>query len=236
MPKTKRLLSQNTALHIYTRGNNQLCIFKCAKDKLFYWNLLKDLRKLNNLNIFHYCIMSNHIHLIVWLSMLSNLPKFMQQLNLLYFNYYKRVYGYSGHIWQGRYKSNIIDTDAYLLQCGKYIELNPVRAGMVKLPEEYRFSSYGYYAFGLPNEVISSTPAYLGLSDSAQMRTKLYSEFVVDKDIMNSENLAKQFFIGSQAFVQKFSKLYQISNFNKKMGRPKKGTVSTFLAPLAREK
>ena len=221
MPRTKRIVPPDAALHICSRGNNQQCVFRCAEDKYFYWTLLRDLRKENNINIFHYCIMSNHAHLIVWLDIISNLSRFMKQLNLLYFNYYKRTYGYSGHMWQGRYKSNIIDTDSYLLQCGKYIELNPVRAGMVKLPQEYRFSSYGYYAFSLPDAVISDSPAYCGLSDLPQERAKQYIEFVVDDNLINSENISKQLFIGSEAFVRKLSEFYQINNFNKKMGRPK---------------
>ncbi|MFH0855798.1 MAG: transposase [Candidatus Omnitrophota bacterium] len=221
MPRTRRLIPRNGALHIMTRGNNQQCIFRCDEDKHAYWELLKNLRKENNISIFHYCIMSNHSHLIVWLDATSNLPKFMKQLNLLYFNYYKRTYGYSGHIWQGRYKSNIIDTDSYLLQCGKYIELNPVRSGLVKAPERYRFSSYCYYALGLPNAVISDSPAYCSLSGSLQARAKLYIEFVVDSSIVNSEVISKQFFIGSEAFVRGLSEFYQINNFNKKIGRPR---------------
>jgi len=166
--------------------------------------------------------MNNHTHLIVWLDIVSNLPKFMKQLNLLYFNYYKKSYGYSGHIWQGRYKSNIIDTDSYLLQCGKYIELNPVRAGMVEQPQGYRFSSYSHYAFGLPDVIISDDPEYCSLSDSPQVRAKRYIEFVVDNDIMNSNNISKQLFIGTQEFVERLTGFYQIKNADKKMGRPRK--------------
>lgn len=141
MPRVRRFIPVDSALHIMCRGNNKQNIFNNDSDKLYYWRLLDGLKDENKINIFHYCIMNNHVHLIVWVSCASKLSKFMKQVNLSYFNYYKKLYGYWGHIWQGRYKSNIIETDSYLLHCGKYIELNPVRAGIVTQPCEYAFSS-----------------------------------------------------------------------------------------------
>ena len=110
MPRLRRHIPVNSALHIMCRGNNKQNIFNDDSDKLYYWGLLNELKDLNKLNVFHYCIMNNHIHLIVWIKQESNLSKFMKQLNLSYFNYYKRLYGYCGHIWQGRYKCNVIET------------------------------------------------------------------------------------------------------------------------------
>lgn len=146
----------------------------------------------------------------------------MKQLNLCYFNYYKKKYDYSGHLWQGRFKSNIIETDSYLLQCGKYIELNPVRAGIVNLPEEYRFSSYNHYAKGIPDSVVTKNPVYIGLSESSEERRKQYIEFVVDNSIMDTKRLAKQLFIGSETFVKRLREYYGIRNERLKRGRPKK--------------
>ncbi|MCX5707959.1 MAG: transposase [Candidatus Omnitrophica bacterium] len=166
--------------------------------------------------------MNNHIHLIVWLTVASNLSKFMKQLNLMYFNYYKKIHDYCGHVWQGRYKSNIIETEFYLLQCGKYIELNPVRAGIVRLPEEYVFCSYRHYACGKPDAVISDSPIFLGLADHSLERRKRYVEFVVDSSIIDSNRLASQVFIGSEDFVSKLRKDYGIKEIKSKGGRPKK--------------
>jgi putative transposase len=146
----------------------------------------------------------------------------MKQVNLSYFSYYNKTYGYSGHLWQGRFKSNIIDTEVYLMQCGRYIELNPVRAGIVKLPEEYRFSSYNYYARGIPDRIITTSPAYIGLADSSVQRRKQYIEFVTDNSIINSEKLIKNLFIGSQAFIKKLQDYYGIENEGLKRGRPKR--------------
>jgi putative transposase len=166
--------------------------------------------------------MNNHVHLIVWVSYASKLSKFMKQVNLSYFNYYKKLYGYWGHIWQGRYKSNIIETDSYLLHCGKYIELNPVRAGIVSQPHEYAFSSYKHYSLGYPDALISDSPVFLGLADNSPERREQYIAFVVDSGIINTDSLAKQAFIGSKDFIRKLRQYYGIKETNSKGGRPRK--------------
>lgn len=222
MPRTKRLIPVNLAMHIISRGNNSQNVFHQEKDKIHYYSLLRNLKGEDKITVFHYCLMNNHIHLIVWLNDQSRLSRFMKQVNLCYFNYYKKIYGYSGHLWQDRFKSNIIDTDSYLLQCGKYIELNPVRAGIVNLPEEYRFSSYSHYAKGVYDPIVTDSPTYLGLSDSLEKRRKRYIEFVVDSYIINSENLSRHLFIGSETFIKKLEKYYEIRDLKLKRGRPQK--------------
>lgn len=222
MPRGSRLVPFNAALHITTRGNNRQVIFPQDEDKQYYCSLLKNLKDENNIDIFHYCIMTNHIHLIVWLKPGSRLARFIKQINLSYFAYFKKTYSYFGHLWQGRFKSNIIDTDSYLLQCGKYIELNPVRAGMVALPEYYIFSSYRYYTQGIPDAIITPSPVYLSLSDKPEDRRKHYIAFVVDDNIINTANLARLKFIGSSAFVNNLREYYGIRNEKLKRGRPKK--------------
>ncbi|MFH1441857.1 MAG: transposase [Candidatus Omnitrophota bacterium] len=222
MPRTRRFIPINSALYIMCRGNNKQNVFNNDNDKLYYWHTLKELKEKNKINIFHYCIMDNHVHLIVWISCVSNLPKFMKQLSLLYFNYYKKRYGYWGHICQGRYKNNVIETAGYLLHCGKYIELNPVRAGIVNLPQDYIFSSYKYYSFGHPDDLISENPVFLGLADNYLERQKQYIKFVINNDMINKDRLVRQTFIGSNDFVSKLRQYYNIKETNSKGGRPKK--------------
>lgn len=222
MPKIRRVIPIDAAMHLVNRGNNKQYIFDSDADKLRYYQLMLELKEENRITIFHYCLMDNHPHLIVWLKYESRLSKFMKQLSLSYYSYYKKAYGYSGHLWQGRFKSNIIDTDSYLLQCGKYIEINPVRAGMVNSPAEYIFSSYNFYAYGKPDSLLTPSPAYLALSDSPEMRRKYYIEFVVDNSIINMQRLNKQRFIGSEDFIKKSEFLYGIKNEQLSRGRPKK--------------
>lgn len=184
MPRAKRIVPENAALHVISRGNNQNVVFHSDNDKLRYYTLLGKLKDENKIDIFHYCLMNTHVHIILNLNPSSTLSRFMKQLNLMYFYYYRKMYGYSGHFWQDRFKSYIIEMDSYLLQCGKYIELNPVRAGMVNHPEKYLFSSYNCYANNKLDKLITLSPAYLGLSDSAQIRQEQYVDFVVDSSII----------------------------------------------------
>lgn len=222
MPRTRRLIPADAAMHIICRGNNKQNIFYRGKDKLYYLSLLRKLKNENRITIYHYCLMNNHVHLIVQLSAQSTLSRFMKQVNLSYFNYYKKNYAYCGHLWQGRFKSNIINTNSYLLQCGKYIELNPVRAGIVSSPEEYRFSSYNFYTKGRYDSILAPDPAFLGLSTSIEARRKHYIEFVVDSSLINTEKLKKQLFIGNGEFIRRFEKSYNIINVKLKRGRPRK--------------
>jgi len=220
MPRIRRMIPTDLAMHIMCRGNNKQVIFLEQQDKQRYCSLLLKLKKENNIDILHYCLMNNHVHLIILLNAATQLSRFMKQVNLSYFNYYNKRYGYTGHFWQDRFKSSIIDTDAYLLQCGKYIELNPVRAKMVSLPGQYCFSSYAYYAYGAADALVTPSPVYPDLSESEEERRMLYARFVVN--LINKEILAKRCFIGSDIFVNKLQEFYSLKNEKRVRGRPKK--------------
>lgn len=222
MPRTRRLIAQEVAMHIMCRGNNRQNIFCDSSDKKRYRSLIEDFKIENEINIYHYCLMDNHVHLIVWLSVKSQLSRFMKQLNLTFMSHYKRKYDYCGHLWQDRFKSNLIDTDSYLLQCGKYIELNPVRAGIVTQPQDFEFSSYRYYAEGIKDSLLDSSPAYLGLSSCDREKQKLYRDFVVNEALVNEGYFERLRYIGSDAFVHKMQEYFQIKNMNNKRGRPEK--------------
>jgi len=204
------------------RGNNKQVVFHDDSDKLFYWKLLKELKTENKIDIFHYCIMATHIHFIAWIIQMSRFAKFMKQLNLSYYNFYRRKYGYYGHVWQGRYKSNVIETNVYLLQCGKYIELNPVRAGMVRMPEDYRFSSYRHYAFGIPDDVVSDSPEYIELAEHPLARRERYIKFVVNDILVNSAKLARAAIIGSDRYIEALCRQNGIKMGIPLIGRPRK--------------
>jgi len=219
MPRTRRFLPENSAVHIMCRGNNKQNVFNSDKDKMKYYLFLCKFKEENKITIFHYSLMPNHIHLIIWVKGESSVSKFMKQVNLTYFTYYKETYNYCGHLWQGRFKSNIIDSDTYLLQCGKYIELNPVRAGLVIFPEEYKFSSYNYYSKGKADLLITPSPIYLNLHNSEKIRREKYIDFVVDKEL--HQKLLKQNIIGSDNFIKTMEDSYGIKNTKKNRGRPK---------------
>jgi len=116
--------------------------------------------------------MPNHVHLIGEPKEMTDLAKFMHGLNRSYTAYFNKKYNKVGYLWQGRFRSKVVAKDDYLIDCLNYIELNPVRAGMVTLPQQYPFSSYRYYAQGIPDTVITPSPAYLSLSDNPEDRRK----------------------------------------------------------------
>ncbi|MDD5518850.1 MAG: transposase [Candidatus Omnitrophota bacterium] len=185
MAKARRDVPVDAAMHIMCRGNNKLAVLSSDEDKVNCYFLLGKFKIENNIDILHYCIMNNHLHIIVWLNSQSNVSRFMKQFSLAYFQCYRRRYGYYGHLWQGRFKSVIIEEDTHALQCGKYIELNPVKAGIVKTPEQYRFSSYGYYSKSSPDQLITANPAYEGLSNSPKERQLYYINFVKEGSLEN---------------------------------------------------
>jgi putative transposase len=125
--------------------------------------------------------MPNHVHFLVGIDEQSNLSNFMKRLNLKYFYHYRKRRTYVGHLWQDRFKSKLIDNDAYFIQCGKYIELNPVRAGIVETPEDYEFSSYGYYAFGRADRLIDEDLFYHGLGQTPQQRQCAYRKMLINE-------------------------------------------------------
>lgn len=179
MPRTARVLVDNGCYHILTRGNNRAAVFHEAADYQRYGQLLLELFAIQRIQLYHYCFMTNHVHLLVRTATAVGLRQAMQQLNLRYALLYKRKYGHTGHFWQDRFKSLLIADDSYLLQCGAYIELNPVRARMVKQAEAYPWSSARWYLTGHRDPLITSSPAYLNLGSTAVDRQKHYRQLLV---------------------------------------------------------
>lgn len=143
MPRTRRIIPDDLPLHIMVRGNNKQKIFQEDRDKKYYLYLLFKLKRYHGIDIYHYCLMDNHVHLVLLSRVPPLLSRFMMKVDLSYFFLFRNKYGYVGHLFQNRFKSNVIGHDEYLLQCGKYIELNPVRGGIVTKPEDYALFSYG---------------------------------------------------------------------------------------------
>jgi len=110
----------------------------------------------------------------------------MKKLNLAYFHYFKKKYGWMGHFWQGRFKSQPVGRDEYFIQCGKYIELNPVRTGLAGDPKEYPYSSYNYYAQGQKDELIIEDLFYKELGPDERERQINYRQLVVDEMIQGT--------------------------------------------------
>jgi len=164
-----------------TRGNNRHIVFHDAFDYKIYLSLFARLKSLHPFELYHYCIMPNHTHFLVQLEQATDFSVFMKKLNLSYFHHYRRRYGWIGHFWQDRYKTQPVEEDAYFIQCGKYIELNPIRAGLVYRPEDYHYSSYRYYALGEPNALLTPDFIYNDLDKTSLVRRDYYQKLICDE-------------------------------------------------------
>lgn len=148
----------------------------------------------------------------------------MKGINLAYAQHYKRKYRHTGHFWQNRYKSIIISKDGYLLACGSYVELNPVRAKIVEDPKDYTWSSYRAYGYGKREILVDEHPVYLQLSEDAVERMIKYRDFVKrmlkEKEVMKGE-MNKRIVYGGEDFVKEMTKSYNVLEKIKRMGRQK---------------
>ena len=218
MPRIFRILPETGIFHILTRGNNRQAVFQDNNDYQKYLKLVGQYKKEHHFFLYHYCLIPNHVHIILETTLETNLAKLMKQLNLRYMYHYKRRYSYDGHLWQGRFKSLLIDRDEYLIACGRYIELNPVRAGIVENPMKYKWSSYNYYAYGEKNFLVDRDPLYNGLGkDEIERQIEYRKGFVVR---LKEINLNARF-LGNEVFIRKMEKEFNINNL-KAMGRPRK--------------
>ena len=217
MPRIFRILPEEGMLHILTRGNNRQAVFHDDADYQCYLHFLKSYKEEHKFFLYHYCLMPNHVHLIMEATKQTALAKLMKQINLAYLYHYKKRYSYFGHLWQGRYKSLIIDRDEYLITCGRYIELNHVRAKLVKDPKDYKWSSYKVYAYGGVDGITDINPLYDSLGKTQKERWENYRLPIQEEAV----NLNLRFF-GSKRFINKMEEKFGVDNLKIKRGRPKK--------------
>ncbi len=142
MPTGPRLLLKNACYHIITRGNQNQRVFLDGQDYEVYISRLKRYKLRYGFLLYAFCLMPNHVHLIGEPKEMVDLAKFMHGLNRSYTAYFNKKYNKVGYLWQGRFKSKVVVKDNYLIDCLNYIELNPVRANMVKTAQDYTWSSY----------------------------------------------------------------------------------------------
>ena len=141
MPRAARVTMENACYHIITRGNQKQTVFAETADYKKYLCLLAKYRQRYRFKLYCFCLMINHVHMLMQVKDPAKLNKLMSGINLTYAQYFNDKYGRVGHVWQDRFKSRIIQNDAYLLDCITYIEANPVRAALVKNPGQYPWSS-----------------------------------------------------------------------------------------------
>jgi len=166
MPRKPRFYLPGVPAHIIQRGNNRQAVFFCYENYHAYWSWLKSGAKAYGYTIHAYVLMTNHVHLLVTPQQADAISRFIQYVGRHYVTCINSHYGRTGSLWEGRHKGCVIEQEDCLMACSRYIELNPVRAGMVKQPGEYQWSSYRSNAFGEGDELLTRHGLYMALGDS----------------------------------------------------------------------
>lgn len=174
MPRKPRFYLPDVPVHIVQRGHSRHAVFHQDADYLAYLGWLQEAAERYGCAIHSYALMTNHVHILATPSTADGVSRMMQYVGRRYVPYSNRSYGTSGTLWEGRYKGSLIQEETYLLICMRYIELNPVRADMVKHPREYRWSSYRANAEGRQNSVVTPHALYLALARRGQERKQAY--------------------------------------------------------------
>ncbi len=208
MPRQPRFYYPGAVLHVIQRGNNRAPVFTRARDHLFYLDCLRDASRAHDVSIHAYVLMTNHVHLVASPGHVQALPRMMQTLGRRYVGWFNFVHRRSGTLWEGRYKATLVDTEAYLFACLRYVELNPVRARMVSAPADYRWSSHRANAYGDDNPVVTPHPSLLTLAPNAEERCAVYRHTFgqsVPEEIVKAIRDATQFewALGSRAFRER---------------------------------
>ena len=189
MPRQPRPDLAGVPQHVVQRGNDRQPCFYVEDDYRRYLTGLREAAIRYGCLVHAYVLMTNHVHLLVTPSSAGAVSRMMQWLGRQYVGYINGRYRRTGTLWEGRYKSCLVDTERYLLTCYRYIELNPVRAAMVADPADYVWSSYRANAQSLPNAVVVPHVEYLRLGAAEAQRCAAYRELF--KEVLSAERLAE---------------------------------------------
>ncbi|NOT12891.1 MAG: transposase [Methylococcaceae bacterium] len=208
MARLPRFVIPDQPQHVIIRGNNRTEIFCADADYNFYLEKLKLACDKHGCSVHAYVLMTNHVHLLITPHLEQSLGKAMQMLGRYYVQYYNTCYRRTGTLWEGRYKATLIDSETYLLTCMRYIELNPVRAGIAVDPSDYPWSSHGYNALGQPDELVAPHFEYSCLGESEEARHAAYRDLFKHQlsenaivDIREATN--KSWVLGNDHFKQR---------------------------------
>lgn len=188
MARLPRLCLPGIPQHIIQRGSNRQPCFASKEDFSAYAHWLDESSKKHMVAIHAWVFMTNHVHLLVTPSAPNGISKMMQTLGRHYVRYFNHAYRRTGTLWEGRFKSCVVDEEDYLLVCQRYIELNPVSAGMVPSPEKYHWSSYQANGLGCQAKIWTPHLVYQRLGGTVEKRAEAYRDLFVGH--LDSEKLS----------------------------------------------
>lgn len=178
MPRKPRQTSKTGVYHFINRGVNKKKLFHKGSDYRQYLKLMEEYSNRLEVQIHHYCLMNNHTHILLRCPDIGSLSRFGHFIQRRYAYYYCKTHHWAEQVFRKRFISVPIDKDSYLLECGRYIERNPVRARLVEDPKDFSHSSYAYYALGEENSLITPNPLYEGMGASKEERLAAYTAYL----------------------------------------------------------
>ena len=212
MARLPRIVIPNQPIHIIHQGNNRQDIFESEEDMIRIKEDIATSLSKTKCRLHAYVIMTNHLHLLITPEDKAQLTKFMQSLANRYVRYFNAKHQRTGTLWEGRYKSCLVDSDHYLFTLYQYIEMNPLKAGMVEEIADYPWSSYPHNAVGQIDPLISEHELYQNLGSSRERRCEAYLKMFdrlnttkQDSQITNATLRGEA--LGDDAFHQKISRL-----------------------------
>lgn len=209
------------------RGHNRLPCFYDVEDYQYFQECLGKSAQQYLCDVHSYALLKNEIHLIVTPSIESAIPQMMQSLGRRYVQYVNHRYHRSGTLWEGRYKSSLIDSSAYLITCSRYVESLPVDVGLAETPMDYPWSSYRKHVSGEDNPLITEHKVYLELGETEEERNVAYRDFLgfeLDPGIKKhiADTLSLEMVLGGDMFKYRIQSLIDRPVRPQKRGRPPK--------------
>ena len=230
MPRRARVILPGTPLHLIQRGNNRCACFFDDQDYQFYLEWLGEYAKQTGCSVHAYVLMTNHVHLLVSGRTNRSVGDLMKRLGQRYVQYVNRTYRRSGTLWEGRFRSCLTREESYVLACYRYIELNPVRAGIVAHPGEYRWSSYDVNAQQGTSPFLVPHETYKRLGSNEEDRRLAYRELLrsdLEPEMVDRIRKATNgnYALGSERFAEEVALMLARRVTPGKSGRPRKPEV-----------
>lgn len=227
MARLTRVSPVGVPQHIVQRGNNRQVCFGSEDDMKAYLNWLKEYSMKQAVDVHAWVLMTNHVHLLCTPQENGAVSRMMQSIGRMYVRYYNHTWKRSGTLWEGRFKSSVIQSERYLLEVYRYIELNPVRADMVEDPGDYPWSSYACNALGMETELQTPHSLYLALGKTKKARLASYRELFgthVDNELLKEIRMCvnRGLALGNEHFTAQIESLTKQRVSPGKAGRPRK--------------
>jgi len=232
MARLPRLTVAGYPHHLIQRGNDRQAIVRDDADREKLLALVAEHAANFKVAIHAYVLMDNHVHLLATPESDDGVPRWMQAVGRSYVRYFNARHHRTGTLWEGRYKSNLIEGERYLLACMVYVDLNPVRAGMVDLPADFKWSSHRHCVGQVSDKLVTPHALFWGLGNTPFAREAAYRELVQagmppsEKDQLTQSALSG-WVLGSSSFVSEVGQMTTRRLLPAKAGRPRKAPEAT---------